>query len=206
MEVELKWGLVHPGDIVHLLSSLPMPTAVLVQQNHYYSDGEGKLATAKTMVRVREEGRSLAGCTEVDRVVLTVKRRVAKERGVFRAEEVEEEIDASMWRDILFERKTLSDLESEALQELERSYGVDTWHPRGSLTNKRHVIACEGFTLEVDRTTFDDGHVDAEVEVETLDIEGAKALLSRIGEEHGIEFFEQTQGKYSRFLKRRLGT
>ena len=204
MEIELKWGLRYPGDLERLLANLPEPHAVLVQQNHYFTDTNGELARTRTMVRIREQGRSSQGCTEVSDIVLTVKRRLNKEAGVFRAEETEESISEDLWRDILYERTTLDVLESPALHQLQSSLSLGAWQPQGVLTNKRHVVKLEGFVLEIDRTTFDHGHVDVEVEVETEDIDGAKALLTRIGDECDITFFEQTRGKYSRFLSRCL--
>jgi adenylate cyclase class IV len=204
MEIELKWGLRHPGDLQHLLAHLPEPERILLQQNHYYTDDAGELASAKTMVRFREEGLGGEGCSGVQRVVLTVKKRLSKVDGVFRAEEVEEVIPADVWKDILFERKTLDELESPALETLRRNGSIGAWVPQGVLTNKRHVVHLEGFVLEVDRTTFDDGHVDVEVEVETVDTAGAERLLTRLGTEAGIDFFVQTHGKYSRFRKRSL--
>jgi uncharacterized protein YjbK len=205
MEIELKWGLRHPGDLQRLLAHLPEPERILLQQNHYYTDDGGDLSRARTMVRFREEGVGGDGCSGVDRVILTVKKRLSKVDGVFRAEEVEEVIPADVWNDILSERKTLDELASPAIETLRASGFKGAWVSQGVLTNKRHVVPIEGFVLEIDRTTFDDGHVDVEVEVETLDTAGAERLLTRLGSEAGIEFFVQTHGKYSRFRKRSLG-
>ena len=205
MEIELKWGLKHPGDLNRLLAYLPVPDAILVQNNHYFTDPLGRLSKARTMVRVREEGLGGEGCAGIDKVVLTVKRRLAKDAGVFRAEETEELIEPDLWHRILYERATLDDLDSPALKALKAEFEVEQWNPQGMLLNKRHVVKFEGYVLEIDRTTFDDGHVDAEVEVETEDIAGAKQVLSTVGEACGIEFFDQTHGKYSRFLRRCLG-
>ena len=202
VEIELKWGLTHPQDLVRLLAALPEPRRIIVQQNHYFTDTDGQLHEARTMVRIREEAQGGAGCATVEDVLLTVKRRTRVAEGVFEAEETEEPLDGALWRDVLFERKTLDDLESPALRGLRDSGFAGKWVPEGVLTNKRHVIDLEGFVLEVDRTLFDDGHVDVEVEVETDNIDGARSLLERIGTEHGIDFYVQQSGKYSRFLKR----
>ncbi len=202
MEIELKWGLRRPEDMDRLLAELPEASMVLHQRNHYFTDCEGELSKAKTMVRFREQG---SDDMNAGQVILTVKRRVAKEAGVFRAEESEEEVDTSVWEEILSGRRNLDELESPALQGLRRSGISGAWRSQGCLVNKRHVVPLEGFVLEIDQTTFDDGHIDVEVEVETEDIEGAKRLLTRIGKEYGIVFFDQTYGKYSRFLSRTLG-
>ena len=202
MEIELKWGLKNPEDLGRLLAHLPDVDAVLFQSNHYYSDSDGELSNRKTMVRFRQEG---SVDDDSRQVILTVKRRVAKEAGVFRAEEVEEFIDSVSWKELLAEKKSLDELQSPAIRALRSSGLKGEWKFQGSLNNKRHVVTLDGFILEVDKTTYDDGHIDVEVEVETEDTAGAKRLLTEIGQECGIVFFEQTQGKYSRFLSRSLG-
>ena len=204
MEIELKWGLTDPLNLERLLAHLPGVQGILTQENHYFTDVRGRLRQAKTMVRLREEVSSGFAKGDQLRALLTIKRRVAKDAGVFRAEEIEERIDIGLWRDIQRGLKSLDDLDFPALHELKATFDVDVWQQQGTLMNRRHVVLVEGFVLEIDQTTFDDGHVDVEVEVETEDIEGAKALLTRVGHASSIDFFEQTQGKYSRFLKRHL--
>ena len=67
------------------------------------------------------------------------------------------------------------------------------------MVNRRHVVHLEGYVLEVDRTELPGGRVDAEVEVETDDPEGARRLVQGRADAAGVELFPQTRGKYARF-------
>lgn len=197
MEIELKVALKDPHHLDRLLRALPAPAHVLEQRNHYFTDAGGRLSASRTMVRLREE---FGG--PHDRVVLTLKRRLSKERGVFVAEEVEEDVPRELWEPVLQGRSTLDQCAPPALQTILRDHGLPTLLAQGRLLNRRHVVPLQGFVLEIDQTTFDDGHVDVEIEVETVDVEGARALVETILADAGIESFIQTTGKYARFLAR----
>ena len=60
----------------------------------------------------------------------------------------------------------------------------------------------QGFLLEVDRTTFPDGSVDAEVEIETIDLDGARHAVEAVAAKAGVELFDQIKGKHRRFRER----
>ena len=80
--------------------------------------------------------------------------------------------------------------------------GVTALTVRGATTNLRRRVRAGGFLLEVDETRFPDGSVDAEVEVETDDPEGARAVVEAAAAEAGVALAVQTLGKYARFLER----
>jgi hypothetical protein len=70
----------------------------------------------------------------------------------------------------------------------------------GLFHNTRHCIPFHGFNLEVDRTLFPNGRVDAEIEVETEAHDRARELLQAFAARYGFDLTPQTLGKYSRFL------
>ena len=195
MEQELKLGLVHPEALDDLLAALPRPRAVCEQTNHYFVDEAGHLASTRTMLRVRESRPVDSGGPIT--VVLTVKRRLVATDGYFVAEETECALDPAAWEDVRSGGRDLASLDATPLAGL----GVDTpLRCHGVMRNTRHVIACGGFTLEVDRTELPGGRVDAEVEVETGDPEGARSLVQARAEAAGVALFPQTTGKYARFI------
>ena len=195
MEHELKLGLVDPETLPTLLDVLPAPEAIVEQANHYFVDDAGRLAATRTLLRVRESRRldTVAPMT----VVLTVKRRLEATNGYFVAEEDECDLDLTAWEAVRDGERDLGSLDAPPLNDL----GLDSaLRCHGVMRNTRHVIACEGFTLEVDRTELPGGRVDAEVEVETHDPEGARAVVKALADAAGVALFPQTTGKYARFI------
>ena len=195
MERELKLGLHDPEGIDALLRVLPNPIAVLEQTNHFFSDLAGDLARARTMLRVRENNRLDTDATI--EVILTVKRRTAAKDGYFVAEETECALNLEDWREVRDADRPLGTLNAGPLEALKLTSPLRC---HGVMRNTRHVILCEGFTLEVDRTELPGGRIDAEVEVETDDAAGARALVEDKAKEAGVTLFPQTTGKYARFL------
>ena len=195
MEQELKLGLVDPNALGDLLDALPTPVSIIEQINHYFVDLGGVLAQSRTMLRVREE--RLEDDDAKPRVILTLKRRLQATEGYFVAEETECSLDLTAWEAVRAGLRDLKTLDAEPLD----AVGIDS--PlvcHGVMHNTRHVIPCEGFTLEVDRTELPGGRVDAEVEVETGDPEGARRLVEARAAAAGVDLFAQTVGKYARFL------
>ena len=70
------------------------------------------------------------------------------------------------------------------------------------IRNERRRIPYESFLLEVDRTRYPDGTVEVEVEVETEDIEGARATVEAVARLVNVRLVEQPKTKYRRFLER----
>jgi adenylate cyclase class IV len=204
-EVELKLGFVDPGALSQLLGTLPPPSSVTQQHNHYLVDVAGRLPAAQTMVRVREERDW--GAEQPRRVVLTIKRRQAIEQGVFVADELEQELPREIWS--TFKR---DDAREEASKVFLRQPGpAMAWlrdflaggvlRIQGAMVNIRRAVEVDGFTLEVDETHFPGDRVDVEVEVETSDPEGARRVVERVAAAAGVALFEQALGKYARFLQ-----
>lgn len=204
-EVELKLGLVDPGALSELLGTLPPPTSVTQQQNHYLVDVSGRLPAAQTMVRVREERDW--GEEQPRRVVLTIKRRRAIEQGVFVADELEQELPRDVWS--AFKRAHERDEASTvflrhpgvAMAWLRDFLSGDSLRIQGAMVNIRRAVEVDGFTLELDETHFPGDRVDVEVEVETSDPERARRVVQRVADRAGVALFEHVLGKYARFLE-----
>jgi len=200
MEQELKLGLSTASDLPRLLAALPPTRDVLRQENHYLVDPQGKTRDAKVMVRLRtERGSALA------RAVLTLKRKITARGGVFLAWEEESELPLEDAHDVATGARDAMELACPEVQWLATELGVTTLSVEGALRNTRHVIELHGYRLEIDETHFPDGSVDAEVEVETDDPEGARSLVLKVAREAGVSLFEQGRGKYSRYKSRRIG-
>lgn len=200
MEQELKLALVSPGDLASLLAALPAPRSVILQRNHYFSDPAGETRQAGVMVRIREEWRE--GAAAAHRVVLTLKRRLDARRGVFLAWEQEEDLDLTRWGQVAGGQEELMALDATNLDWLRRELGVERLEPEGVLANLRRTIEVDSFLLEVDETRYADGTIDAEVEVETDDPEGARALVERFAAKADVALRIQDRGKYARFRAR----
>lgn len=201
MEIELKLGLKAPSDLPRLLAALPTPTRVIQQENVYVVDPHGALDAARVMLRVRTERRS---DEDTPRVIVTAKRKKDATAGVFRSEEHEGPLDAAVWEAVRAGSRELAAVELEPILWARAQAGFDRLAVRTSMVNERHVIPWEGYTLEVDRTTFGPGPggVEAEIECETEDAAGVRAALDALLAELGVEVFEQTRSKYQRLLDR----
>lgn len=181
------------------MATLPEPTQVIEQVNHYLDDAYGALSEARIMLRVRVA--SVDG--KARPIVVTAKRRREISDGVFVADEYEQTLTAAQWQAVLSGQTQLSEIAGEAIDWLNGQ--VDVWRlaPFGQMTNRRVVVEHAGLVLEVDRTSFPDGSVDAEVEVETAEPERARAVVQSLAAKANVELFNQTAGKYARFLERR---
>lgn len=198
MERELKMALKGPADLDRILKTLPTPLDTIEQHNHYFVDPDGVLSRAGLMVRVREE-RSPQEMTP-RQVVLTLKRRVSADHGVFLAQEEEELLPNGPWREVLGGSRDLLSLTASGFQRI-REMGVSALRLRGTMLNVRKKVHLDGFVLEVDETTFPNGVVEAEIEVETEQPDEARALLEEVAREAGVNLALQTRGKYGRLLE-----
>ncbi len=197
MEQELKLALKRPTDLARLLRALPEPRAVIRQSNHYMVCHENRTDAAGVMVRLRIEDRG-----EDTTACLTLKRRVRAQDGVFLSWELEEDMPMEHARAVLDEGRELMEVDHRGTRWLAQELKVRSLDRQGSLLNLRQVVCLEGYVLEIDQSEFPDGSVDVEIEVETEDPEGARRVVSTLAKGEDIELFEQTRGKYTRYLQR----
>ncbi len=202
LEIELKLALADPGRLGALLAALPEPAAVVEQRNHYFVDDGRAAAGVPAMVRVRESFEERDGAMALRAITLTVKRRHQTVDGLFVAEEHEQPLEGALWEAIGRGAAALEAVTGPALDWLRAQGPLGPLRRQGAMTNRRHVVPLGGFTLEVDRTVFPDGSVDAEVEVETEDAVGARAVVEAAAAAAGVALVDQTATKYARFLVR----
>ncbi|MCB9728108.1 MAG: CYTH domain-containing protein [Deltaproteobacteria bacterium] len=194
-ERELKLSLPDPDELPRLLAALPAATAVLTQDNLYFVEPGAPPERARIMVRLRQERRDGAD----GRWLLTVKSGSQAVDGYFVAEEREAELDEATAARIAADPSALLGVGVEPARWLTEEAGVGALVPLGGMRNRRHLVPCAGFLLEVDRTEFPGGVVEAEVEVETERADEARALLLEVAERAGVRLVAQTLGKFTRF-------
>ncbi len=183
-ERELKLALESVADLERLLAELPEPTAVVEQRNHYFVDPEGKTGRDRTMVRLREKQKRGAGASSTVR--LTLKRKRSVEAGVFVSEEIEDDVPRSTWEAVRDGQLDLATVDLPAIRDLVARLGLAGLAHQVTMTNIRRVIEIEGYTLEVDHTTFTPSAEEGEVECETQDPAGARRLIDAAAERAGV--------------------
>ena len=201
-EIELKLAINPTSAVGRLLEVLPAPSAAVEQHNLYFVDPEGVLARARIMLRLR--GEFVPGKRVPERVILTAKRRprAATAEGVFVADEIESDLPAERWEALAAGALNLLALTTHPSEWICRELDIDADHPVvcvGRTINLRRRIRYEGFDLELDETTFPNGRIDAEIEVETEAPDRARRILMELGARAGVRLTAQKRGKYARF-------
>lgn len=135
---------------------------------------------------------------------MTLKRRVSVSDGVFVAHEMESYLPPEDWEEVRAGARDLLSLSCDGLQTI-RDLGVSQLQLRGTMVNLRRKISLGGFILEVDQTTFPNGVIESEIEVETERPEEARAMLEEVARTAGITLRLQTRGKYGRLLEHLKG-
>lgn len=189
LEQELKFQIAGPVEFDQVLRSLGPPQAVVQQCNHYFSVAAGR-ASADWALRVRDED----GHFE-----LTLKLGRSQREGYFESIEVNCDLDPASVEQLL----TLSEWspqmwELAPLQRLQQEFGVARLVKLGSLRNQRHRCTQAGWVAELDITTFPNGQVDYELEVETSQAELVQQALEPLASLLTV----QTKTKFRRFLER----
>lgn len=194
LEQELKLALLDPDALPRLLAALPVAEGVWEQANLYLIEPDAPLERARIMVRVRSEARD----REAARHVLTVKAGSRVVDGFFVAEEREAALTDAERAAIVADPGALLELALGPARWLVEQ-GVGRLVALGGMQNRRHVVHHRGFVLEVDRTEFPGGVIEAEVEVETDRPEAARAVVLEVAATAGVELRPQTLGKFTRF-------
>jgi uncharacterized protein YjbK len=195
IEQELKWAIDQAGH-ARLLAALPRslgPGTHLIQRNRFYDTADRALRRAGMNVRLRHEN---------DRLVLTVKRRLAGDGpGLGRHEEWEHDlhtmrladipesgaVDAAWWAALPLPepaRTALADAPIIAL---------------GGFANERHEFHRGDEVVCLDATTFSD-RIDHELEVETPDAAASTAWWRATLTELAVPWERQPMSKFARYV------
>ncbi len=194
MERELKFHLPDKAAYDRLAEALGTELKRELQINHYLDTPDGELSrSGKSMMRVRDRG---------THYTTTFKCGIAMTEAYFESEEVQTQIPAQ-----LAQAMQTGDLplEAQALAPIRRLFEVfgvqERLVPQGTMQNLRRTYhLSEHDVAELDETTFPDGSVDYELEVETDEPGRVKSVLELLG--FG-DLAPQPKTKYARFLERR---
>ena len=202
MEKELKFALPDKSAYDKILAALPAETPHF-QRNYYFDSVDGCLdATGRSALRIRAEGPSL----DTLEWEVTLKLGVSREGAYFQAHEWNAPLDRVVGQNLLAGGEWPAEIWLlEPLRYFETSFGRRAFQALGNVENLR--IRCQLFgeqVAEVDMTTFPDGHIDYEVEVETELPDEVSAYLHELAARVGVTLTAQEKTKYSRFLSRRV--
>lgn len=163
-----------------------------VRQVNYYFDTEDlSLGSQRMMLRVRDAGRC----------ILTLKCGREASPGNFDSAEFEVEIPRQRLEAALERPDSLLDPELSPVAELLARVGRLDLRLAGRLVNERVCREVDGWKLEVDRLTFPDGSESYELELETEDVDRARAWLEEELDARGIAHRPQRFTKFERLLE-----
>ncbi|MFH2008650.1 MAG: CYTH domain-containing protein [bacterium] len=212
MECEIKLTLATAEDYQHLREQLPNRVGELEQHNLFFDTPDRLLAAGHWTLRLRREVPESGDPT----CLVTVKGPSSIIAGAVRRTEVEGPVDCALW-----ERAQTRDLECRELAGPPMAFLARELDLRGPLrrilgfANRRTVfglsLADAPRQLLLDRTVFEGGQVDHELELELdaptsedavalLEIAAVTLTLRRLLEGLGVTAEPARSGKYSRAL------
>ncbi|CAN0249722.1 unnamed protein product, partial [Phaeothamnion confervicola] len=164
------------------------------QKNYYFDSVDGCLdAAGRSALRIRAEGPAL-DCLEWE---VTLKLGVSQDGAYFQAHEWNAPVDRLLAQSLLKGGEWPDALwHLEPLRHFETSFGRRAFKALGNVDNLR--IRCPLFgeqVAEVDMTTFPDGHIDYEIEVETELPDEVSAYLHELAGRVGITLSAQEKTK-----------
>ena len=191
-ECELKFHIEERPDFLDLRDSERWGTRSVPERqvNHYFDTEDLLLAKQRILLRIREA----EGC------VLTLKCGREVSPGNFDSLEIESEVSPGLLAAAREHPPMLLDLDLPGIDELKRRVGHVALRTAGTLENERVRREIGGWTLEVDRLSFPDGTETYELEIETVDVDGARAWIDRELRSRGMRLEPQRRTKFERLL------
>ncbi|MCC6623768.1 MAG: CYTH domain-containing protein [Deltaproteobacteria bacterium] len=207
LEIELKYRLANWRDIHRLVEKMNAPEAHYTQTNNYLDDARRALRAKKIMLRAREITFPVGMAKGLGKppVTITAKRKKSIDNGVFVNEERQQVMHIDDWRDIEYGKAQIDMKGPVFAWLLEQVPDLGKLRILGQTENIRWQIYSDIFMLELDKTVFPDGTIEAEIEVETSMPEEARKHILELCGKHFIEVKPATQGKYARFLEKAEG-
>lgn len=178
IEVELKWilPLERVNDVRSLLTQHLGPARLLNQHNRYYDSTDAILKQHGSGLRFRRENQQLL-CTCKERLCTS-------HQGVHQHRETTLCVAMSLWPFLCDTSESITRF-VPLPEKLCALLGGKSLTCIGAFTNERWEFAHHKDLLHLDHTTFPDGHVDAELEIESDQPEIAgkhwKHVLATIG-------------------------
>ncbi len=187
-ERELKLVLADKGDHTRMCAALSGFQEEIAQANIYF-DQQRILADRGMMLRLR---------VEATRSLLTLKIKKSSDRGVFDSEEIEQEIDQTLARDIEDDRHDVGSLEATPLIDARSRCGNPLLHLQewGRVHNTRRVyLVAPDWRIEVDETEFPGAVYRWEIEVECEEEVAVRKYLEEVASDAGVKLHDQTVTK-----------
>jgi uncharacterized protein YjbK len=198
LEVELKWMLTPDGHarLVHALPGLLGAARLLLQDNRFFDSADLRLRRARMNLRLRREN---------DQLQLTCKRRASGgDAQLHRHDEWERWLDPALWARLPVAGAALEPAVVASLDLPEPVAMALAGAPLlayGGFANARQEFRSPaGELLCLDRTTYNAGRCDYELEIETPDPAASVARWSGKFAELGIPVKPQPLTKFARFV------
>lgn len=200
VEIEIKLRLESFMDYLKLVGLLCPIDDEIHHTNAFFDTEDRRLARGGWALRARAESH---------RGLLTVKSIPTEAGMAIMRREIEEEIPRSLALDILALQHDIMKVEVAPIQFLRKEFPKVSPAKLIQFDNvrqfKKYPIGDREYTLEIDKTSFSDGSVDYELEVEFEDMtqrEKIEGALEKLLKSLGIAFARQSESKFHRALKR----
>ena len=200
MELEIKLRLDSFPDYLKLLGFVGSIDNRSVQTNAFFDDHKRTLQKEGWALRVREQQ---------DLAIVTLKGTATRDRGLTVRREMEAEIDRSLARELIHGTASLIDQKVEPVRYVCDELSVTALQKVVQFQNERQTkdfrIGDYDYLLEIDKTSFQDGSVDYELEVELDRRDQYDVVVDRLQKMFsslGIDFNYQADSKFKRALQK----
>ncbi len=198
-EIELKLSLPSFADYLKLIGFIGEAKNATCQKNIFYDTNDRKISALGYALRMR---------MELSRAIVTLKSTTLQKGKAAIRSEMEETI--SVEQALLIERENnLLDLDVYPIQQLlSRAKILTNLKPILQFENERIKkeirLGDNSYMFEIDKTTYANGQIEYELEVElsSIDkIDSAEADFQKLFKLLEIEFFSQKKSKFERALE-----
>jgi len=195
-EVEIKLELASQSDYLRVKQILGAPLEVHEQENVFFDGKKQELSSSRAVLRFRFYGGQVPKC------ILTLKSNSYVAGGIQRSQEVEEDINYFIARQIVVDSSKMGQLRgSQVMAGIYAEYKVAShgFVCLGGFRNRREVYQYGDLHLELDKTTFEFGTV-YEIEVETANPVYVKSELESLLNSNGVKYTYSKISKFARFV------
>ena len=191
IEVELKWILppARLSEVQDLLTCHLGQARILNQDNRYYDSRDGRLQQQGCALRIRRENQQLL-CTWKECLCLC-------HAGIHEHRETNISLAMALWPFVCYSSESITQFVPlpDGLGPL---LGGQDLMMIGAFSNQRLEFSHQGDLLHLDRTTFPNGQVETELEIESTQPEVAAAYWRGILASLGIDPVPQPATKLQR--------
>ena len=200
MEIEIKLSLGSFMDYLKLIGLLCPLDDEIHHTNGFFDTEDRRFARGGWALRARAESR---------RGLLTIKSIPTEEGMAVVRREIEAEIPRGLAQDILSLQHDIMSVDVPPIHFLKKEFPKASPAKLIQFENvrqfKKFPIGDREYMLEIDKTSFSDGSVDYELEVEFDDMEQREKIengLQKLLVSLGIRYERQAESKFHRALKK----